>query len=1164
MHASNAPRMAVGILHCPSWAATGRTLEQAYAAFANEVAARVATAKHLPPLSVRLFAFEPLEQHAEEDRAVGGSRGLENLIVFPHGGIAEVRAHVHTMFCDLAAEAIMALESWVLSATPEVVSLLTPLDLLDVATTAAAAAPAPAATTYDEPFEAVSENESNITRQKAPMYSTTSTATNTSTAATAATATAATTSTTTATTSSTAATATSQSTTAQIAHSTLDDRERIILRHGRLRKSIGDVCLMVGSPLDALEHYETSAELSRQVGDTCWQAAALEGRACAILLAHHLGIAIDDSEDDADGGTVALAARMPGVHGTPARWAAPSDGVLEQVDQLVVTTEAEADAIKQARVEISGMLREAATLLGAHAARCSSARVPWLEAELRHGLYLAGCPPVRAELGAGSSATARAAERERQRAELSLAVARCEQSMDALGSEMDRVQARTILASLCLAASRPERQAVHLSAAATGGSSLLRTAPRTAAHALRSALDNLQQSPSPPRHGSAARAPLWPSAEAAALASMLSITRNAGEWTEAARCALQLLRFHATRVPANVQREAVEALGAIGDDGAAPELLDGFGPPHVRFVAVGASRGVTVSPVNPASFQRAATACAKERKRRGEEMGEGSVPKSDGSAFLVDRRRKASSGEDNNPTASLLAAAFAASLTTSHGKSSPRVALDADGHASVVAGAYWLLDEIVAVEVEVVNECLVALPLSSISLWVEAVDSAAATSLSEDSTESGWYTYFDPIPSLPPDAALRADAKAMRLTLRGVPRRRWLGDEPSPTAPSNVPAACFAVRGLVVSLPSGASWRVPLEPSRRNKAIALGAWKRRHIPPPAPRKGATVSTEIPTAPIPAFESHAVVTFPELPLLRVGIDLAGAPRVLPPPPGDGPLPAYVLFEGEEVAATVRAINASPVRQRDVAYVSLSVLETSNPAMLDEISVSLESDISSNWHDKLPLRPGGELTCSATIVAGQSRGEPRDVGFALDYVGWLEPSTARIGRRSEGALRISVVPGIEVSHARLTVETKAGHHHEQQQEEEETIEVTAEAQVTNRIAAHAVEVAGAAGELPPGGSCWVNLVLRARRELVTSAAAERGKQKDRFTNELRGEVQSQLALEWSLALDIAGMPRNAPVGTAVVVSRDHDAPVRRGRALTTRSCVLEAMNVLFEHL
>ena len=98
---------------------------------------------------------------------MGGSRGLENLIVFPHGGIAEVRAHVHTMFCDLAAEAIMALESWVLSATPEVVSLLTPLDLLDVATTAAAAAPAPAATTYDEPFEAVSENESNITARRA-------------------------------------------------------------------------------------------------------------------------------------------------------------------------------------------------------------------------------------------------------------------------------------------------------------------------------------------------------------------------------------------------------------------------------------------------------------------------------------------------------------------------------------------------------------------------------------------------------------------------------------------------------------------------------------------------------------------------------------------------------------------------------------------------------------------------------------------------------------------------------------------------------------------------------------------------------------------------------------------------------------------------------------
>ena len=57
--------------------------------------------------------------------------------------------------------------------------------------------------------------------------------------------------------------------------------------------------------------------------------------------------------------------------------------------------------------------------------------------------------------------------------------------LERFGSEMDRVQARTILASLCLAASRPERQAVHLSAAATGGSSLLRTAPRTDAHALR-------------------------------------------------------------------------------------------------------------------------------------------------------------------------------------------------------------------------------------------------------------------------------------------------------------------------------------------------------------------------------------------------------------------------------------------------------------------------------------------------------------------------------------------------------------------------------------------------------------------------------------------------------------------------------------------------------
>ena len=52
-------------------------------------------------------------------------------------------------------------------------------------------------------------------------------------------------------------------------------------RYGRLRKAMGDVALLAGSPADAAEHYLTAIELSRPSSDFVWCAAALEGRAHA-------------------------------------------------------------------------------------------------------------------------------------------------------------------------------------------------------------------------------------------------------------------------------------------------------------------------------------------------------------------------------------------------------------------------------------------------------------------------------------------------------------------------------------------------------------------------------------------------------------------------------------------------------------------------------------------------------------------------------------------------------------------------------------------------------------------------------------------------------------------------------------------------------------------
>lgn len=55
-------------------------------------------------------------------------------------------------------------------------------------------------------------------------------------------------------------------------------------RLGRAQKTIGDYCLLAGSPVDANNHYSTALELARLTGDYFWYAGALEGSVCALLI----------------------------------------------------------------------------------------------------------------------------------------------------------------------------------------------------------------------------------------------------------------------------------------------------------------------------------------------------------------------------------------------------------------------------------------------------------------------------------------------------------------------------------------------------------------------------------------------------------------------------------------------------------------------------------------------------------------------------------------------------------------------------------------------------------------------------------------------------------------------------------------------------------------
>ncbi|KAL6004205.1 hypothetical protein ACLOJK_004752 [Asimina triloba] len=55
-------------------------------------------------------------------------------------------------------------------------------------------------------------------------------------------------------------------------------------RLGRAQKTVGDYCLLAGSPVDANAHYSTAIELARLTGDVFWHAGALEGSVCALLI----------------------------------------------------------------------------------------------------------------------------------------------------------------------------------------------------------------------------------------------------------------------------------------------------------------------------------------------------------------------------------------------------------------------------------------------------------------------------------------------------------------------------------------------------------------------------------------------------------------------------------------------------------------------------------------------------------------------------------------------------------------------------------------------------------------------------------------------------------------------------------------------------------------
>ncbi|KAL3700442.1 hypothetical protein R1sor_018464 [Riccia sorocarpa] len=68
-------------------------------------------------------------------------------------------------------------------------------------------------------------------------------------------------------------------------------------RLGRIQKTIGDYCLLAGSPVDANAHYSTAIDLARLTGDLFWHAGAIEGFVSALVV-HRGGLKDPQLEDE--------------------------------------------------------------------------------------------------------------------------------------------------------------------------------------------------------------------------------------------------------------------------------------------------------------------------------------------------------------------------------------------------------------------------------------------------------------------------------------------------------------------------------------------------------------------------------------------------------------------------------------------------------------------------------------------------------------------------------------------------------------------------------------------------------------------------------------------------------------------------------------------------
>ena len=67
---------------------------------------------------------------------------------------------------------------------------------------------------------------------------------------------------------------------------------------GRVQKSIGDHCLLAGSPEDAHDHYMTATDLARQSGDIIWHAGAIEGLVASLVVQHENRLIDIDEEGE--------------------------------------------------------------------------------------------------------------------------------------------------------------------------------------------------------------------------------------------------------------------------------------------------------------------------------------------------------------------------------------------------------------------------------------------------------------------------------------------------------------------------------------------------------------------------------------------------------------------------------------------------------------------------------------------------------------------------------------------------------------------------------------------------------------------------------------------------------------------------------------------------